>query len=345
MSTLPVARFYLPVDASTGKPLYPDGDEIRNPFASPELDYRTAAVFALEFVDRKAAADLSWILSPRPLDAERSYVLSGGSGSDADLFPMFVCDAAGLNLPGDWPDGSTADLALGRLTFRFRTDERQFAVVAAHPEWRKCCSAVVSVSDGNDSAVIARIPFRPRNRTGESPGGSGGSGGSSGGGVTAINGITGAVVLTDADGEALPVSGKSIALPVSGRGLIADPVAGIPVYDSVWGYCRYLDATFSQIGYIGRIRNLKRVRLETVSANPAVAGNIVLIPRVNGTDRSPVIVPVGAEPGETVFSLEIASGTLTLRRDVKNAADTLQDGGAVTAVILDTVFEVEYASR
>lgn len=335
MPETPIVSLPLMVDASTGKPLYPEGDEISRPDGLPEIDYRTTVVFAVSFVDRTLASDLSWELSAHPLDAEKTYTLSGGCFRSPDPAPMFQSTGDGYNLPGDWPDGSDADPALGRLTFRLRTDDPHFAEIAGHGTLSKFCAMTVEVRSGVDAVVAARIPFRPINRTGESAGGSGGGQA----GTTTLNGLSGAVVLVDADGEPLPVSGQTVTVETGGGpALIANPIADVPVIDATWGYCRYLDATFTRIAFVGRVRNLRRVRMEVVSANPAIIGTVVLVPVVNGVDGGPVTIDVGATPAEVVFDLSM-TGTLALRR----TGGTLADGGMVTCIVLDIVFEVDYA--
>ena len=168
MSENPVVSLRLTVDAATGRLLYPEGDEVGHPRGLPEIDYRTTVVFAVEFVNRALTPELAWKLTPHPLDAEKTYALSGGCFRSPDPAPMFRSAAEGCNLPGDWPDGSDPDPALGRLTFRLRTDDPRFAEIAAHEVLRKFCAMTVEVRSGADAAVAARIPFRPQNRTGES---------------------------------------------------------------------------------------------------------------------------------------------------------------------------------
>lgn len=168
------------------------------------------------------------------------------------------------------------------------------------------------------------------------------------GAVTKINTLTGAIELVDADGNALPtLPGNKIQVPATGGGsgvtVIADPMADLPVIDATWGRVRYLDVTYPRIAFSGRIRNLRRVRLELVSADPAASGNIVIVPVVNGVDGSPVVIPVGATLAEAVFPLEFVSASLTLRRDYNSPDDTLQDGGEpITAIVTGTVLEVHY---
>ena len=128
-----------------------------------------------------------------------------------------------------------------------------------------------------------------------------------------------------------------------GLTIIADPVIELAVADEVWGDCRYLDDTFRQLSFRGRVRGLRRVRLELVSINAAVAGNIVLVPVIDGVESEALVLPVGAAPAEAAFDLEIASGRLILRRDTADERDTLRDsGGAITAVVLSVVLEVQY---
>ena len=124
--------------------------------------------------------------------------------------------------------------------------------------------------------------------------------------------------------------------------IISDPIASLPVYDATWGYCRYLDNVFPEISFVGRVHNLTRIRMEIVSIDPGITGNIVLVPIIDGTEGTPLVVAVKAAASEVVLNLPINAGTLSLRRDMSNPADTLQDDGAVTAVVRYIVFEVQY---
>ena len=139
----------------------------------------------------------------------------------------------------------------------------------------------------------------------------------------------------------------SAAIPLrgaTGPAIIADPVTEMAVADETWGDCRYLDTAFRQLSFRGRVRSLRRVSLETVSIDSGVTGNIVLVPVVNGSELSGTsfVVAVGAVPSVTTFALEVASGTLALRRDTDDERDTLKDAeGSVTAVVLSVILEVQ----
>lgn len=139
----------------------------------------------------------------------------------------------------------------------------------------------------------------------------------------------------------------SAAIPLrgaTGPAVIADPVTEMAVADETWGDCRYLDAAFRQLSFRGRVRSLRRVSLETVSIDSGVTGNIVLVPVVNGSELSGTsfVVAVGAAPAVAEFALEVASGTLALRRDTDDERDTLKDAeGSVTAVVLSVILEVQ----
>ena len=81
-----------------------------------------------------------------------------------------------------------------------------------------------------------------------------------------------------------------------------------------------------------------------VSIDSGVTGNIVLVPIVNGSELSGTsfVVAVGAAPAVAEFALEVASGTLALRRDTDDERDTLKDAeGSVTAVVLSVILEVQ----
>lgn len=174
------------------------------------------------------------------------------------------------------------------------------------------------------------------------------------GAITTLNGLRGKVEFYDSEGNLIRTENNALWLPEvagppgpegpAGATIIADPVTEMAVADETWGDCRYLDATFRQLSFRGRVRNLRRVSLETVSVDPGVTGNIVLVPVVNGTELSGTsfIVAVGAAPAVAEFALEVASGTLALRRDTNDERDTLKDAeGSVTAVVLSVILEVQ----
>lgn len=174
------------------------------------------------------------------------------------------------------------------------------------------------------------------------------------GAITTLNGLRGKVEFYDSEGNLIRTENNALWLPEvagppgpegpAGATIIADPMTEMAVADETWGDCRYLDATFRQLSFRGRVRNLRRVSLETVSVDPGVTGNIVLVPVVNGTELSGTsfVVAVGAAPSVAEFALEVASGTLALRRDTNDERDTLKDAeGSVTAVVLSVILEVQ----
>lgn len=170
-----------------------------------------------------------------------------------------------------------------------------------------------------------------------------------------LNGLRGKVEFYDSEGNLIRTENNALWLPEvagppgpegpAGATVIADPVTEMAVADETWGDCRYLDTTFQQLSFRGRVRSLRRVSLETVSIDSGVTGNIVLVPIVNGSELSGTsfVVAVGAVPAVTTFALEVASGTLALRRDTDDERDTLKDAeGSVTAVVLSVILEVQY---
>lgn len=174
------------------------------------------------------------------------------------------------------------------------------------------------------------------------------------GAITTLNGLRGKVEFYDSEGNLIRAENNALWLPeVAGppgpegpAGLlpIADPVTEMAVADETWGDCRYLDTAFRQLSFRGRVRSLRRVSLETVSIDSGVTGNIVLVPIVNGSELSGTsfVVAVGAVPAVAEFALEVASGTLALRRDTDDERDTLKDAeGSVTAVVLSVILEVQ----
>ena len=175
------------------------------------------------------------------------------------------------------------------------------------------------------------------------------------GAITTLNGLRGKVEFFDSEGNLIRTENNALWLPEvagptgpqgpAGATIIADPVTEMAVADETWGDCRYLDTAFRQLSFRGRVRSLRRVSLETVSIDSGVTGNIVLVPVVNGSELSGTsfVVAVGAVPSVTTFALEVASGTLALRRDTDDERDTLKDAeGSVTAVVLSVILEVQY---
>ena len=325
----PVVHLRLPVDAFTGKLLNEHGDEVRHPRGFPGIDYRTTVVFAVEFLDRELAADLSWQLAAHPLDAERSYALSGGCDRSADASPMFLCDADKVNLPGDWPDGSDPDPALGRLTFRVAIDKDRFAAIAGNETLRKFCSMTVTAGSGSASAVAARIPFRPRKRADESAGGSGGGSGA----ATTVNGLSGIVVLADGDGNPLPVDGQTITVETGSR-VFPDrnPVAQIPVLDAALGVCHILVATFTEISLSYPVWHLVEIRALVRSVNGAIVGTVIITPYIDEVAQTPVTINVGATWAAAVIPLVVETGAVRLVRTGGTLADGSWGGAAFRAI-------------
>lgn len=174
------------------------------------------------------------------------------------------------------------------------------------------------------------------------------------GAITTLNGLRGKVEFYDSEGNLIRAENNALWLPEvagppgpegpAGATIIADPMTEMAVADETWGDCRYLDAAFRQLSFRGRVRSLRRVSLEMVSIDSGVTGNIVLVPVVNGSELpgTSFVVAVGAAPAVAEFALEVASGTLALRRDTDDERDTLKDAeGSVTAVVLSVILEVQ----
>ncbi|MGE4563373.1 MAG: hypothetical protein AB7F32_00755 [Victivallaceae bacterium] len=128
------------------------------------------------------------------------------------------------------------------------------------------------------------------------------------------------------------ITGLQAALDAGGEGSsFYPPVADYVVNDATYGQVYYLDTMYPLIKF-ERVVNLKKIRLRMVSANPAITGNIVIVPAVDSVDQTPVTLAVGAtaETREVEFSTTF-TGRFSLRRDHAAAADTL-DG--VTAIVL-----------
>lgn len=326
MAEDPVVHLHLPVDASTGKLLYKNGDEVRNLLGFPKIDYKTTVVFAIEFLNRELSSDLFWNLTAHPLDTGRTYILSGGCDRSANASPMFFGRVEGFNLPGDWLDGSNPDPALGRLTFRVIIDDEYFVAIAGNSTLREFCSITVIAG----SSVIARIPFYPRKRADESVGGSGG--GSSM--ITTVNGLSGSVVLADTNGNPLPVSGQTITFEANGNGLQVDndPLDAYQAYSDTIGPYTRLDSTIDTLTFFKYQQNLKKVTFLVMADNGESSGDIVLIKTLNGINQSPITVSVIASATLVTLDVELSAGMLAIRRDNENALDTLDCAARVFAI-------------
>ncbi len=112
------------------------------------------------------------------------------------------------------------------------------------------------------------------------------------------------------------------------------PIANYLVNDATYGAVYYLDSLIPSITFTERVLNLKKVRLRLVSANPAVTGNIVIVPAVDGVDQTPVTLAVGATAATREIEFATAvTGRFSLRRDHAAAADTLDNVTAIVTVI------------
>ncbi len=137
------------------------------------------------------------------------------------------------------------------------------------------------------------------------------------------------------DGLSEKITQIDAALAAGGGGSsFYPPVANYLVNDATYGAVYYLDSTIPSIVFAERVLNLKKIRLRLVSANPAVTGNIVIVPAVDGVDQTPVTLAVGATAAtrEIEFATAVA-GRFSLRRDYAAAADTLDNVTAIVTVI------------
>lgn len=116
-----------------------------------------------------------------------------------------------------------------------------------------------------------------------------------------------------------------------------DPVTELPVVDATFGRCRYLGIPNAQLTFADPVWQLKSVKMLIRSIADDVTGNIVIVPVVDGVEKTElsVVVPVGATWATVEIPLAIETGELILKRDWTDERDTLKDaeGVAVTAVI------------
>lgn len=287
------------------------------------------------------------------LPAQDRPELTAGVKYDFDVIPVAGAAAGEYTLSGDikfdrrnlMMSGTSSEVDDGTIRFRgVSTDTLGFWEKPKQPGEKLYLRLTLAADGGEISILEDHVYCRPGiSGTDDHPAPNPGA-------ITTLNGLSGAVILADAQGKPLPSEGQTITIPAGGgsfAGLlpIADPVTEMAVADETWGDCRYLDAAFRQLSFRGRVRSLRRVSLETVSIDSGVTGNIVLVPIVNGSELSGTsfVVAVGAVPAVAEFALEVASGTLALRRDTDDERDTLKDAeGSVTAVVLSVILEVQY---
>lgn len=111
--------------------------------------------------------------------------------------------------------------------------------------------------------------------------------------------------------------------PIMSAGVVADSTYNARI---VW-----LDSTYTTMAFYDVQSDVSKVKIYVISSNPAVTGNIILIPVIDGVDQSPITVAVGA----TLAAVDLAISftgvhSLGIRRDTGAVADTLD---ATTAKI------------
>ena len=115
-----------------------------------------------------------------------------------------------------------------------------------------------------------------------------------------------------------------------------DNPAEFTVLNDNYGRCVQLDATTPTMNFANSVWGISTIRFRAVSANPDVTGNAVLIAIVDGVERDPVTVAVGATPGTIEIPLDpAATGQFAIKRDVSSENDTLQDGEPVSLLLLN----------
>ena len=140
--------------------------------------------------------------------------------------------------------------------------------------------------------------------------------------------------------EQTEINGESGAPTVA---IIADPAVEFTVLNATYGRCVQLDATTPVMSFAAPVWGVSKIRLRVVTANPAITGNVVLVPVVDGVDGDALTVAVGgtAAPVEVKFSTPV-TGTLALRRDCEDSRDTLQDGEPVAVLVLNAEMVIRH---
>lgn len=121
-----------------------------------------------------------------------------------------------------------------------------------------------------------------------------------------------------------------------------NPMMEFTFLDEKYGRCVYLDDTTPNMVLTDNVYYAKKVRMRIESSNDSFSGNVVIIPVVNGVELEPYVCGTGNWSEISFSSLEgeVATGSLSFRRDTNNELDTLKDGTVITAVV--TVLEVVY---
>lgn len=112
------------------------------------------------------------------------------------------------------------------------------------------------------------------------------------------------------------------------------PFINYMVTDATEGNIYYLDSTNTILFFVDRVKNLKKIQLETVSANTSITGNIILVPYLNDVAQNAIVVTVGTT--QTITFSTAISGRLKLIRDYASDLDTLRQtiAGDVTCKVL-----------
>jgi len=157
-------------------------------------------------------------------------------------------------------------------------------------------------------------------------------------GAIDLDALTDVEIVDVASGNTLKYDGTKWVNAVSTGGgegaAFYSPVANYLVYDATYGAVYYLDSTIPSIKFVDRVSGLKKVRMEMVSANPAVTGNVVIVPSVDSADLTPITIEVTSSITLNEFELSSAvRGRFSLRRDYAAAADTLDDVTAIVTVL------------
>ena len=107
-------------------------------------------------------------------------------------------------------------------------------------------------------------------------------------------------------------------------------------YASGTGYYGLLDSGYS-IAFGGQVSGLSAVALRMVSANSAITGNVSLTLTVGAVSKT-VVLAVGATAAWKYIALDsVASGAVTIVRNVSSATDTLKDGSTVVSAVVGDV--------
>lgn len=154
------------VDARTGRQITAAGVAVVHAPDYLRLLRTESAIVCLQFYTVSGAT-----VAAAPLDPASTFFAYGDVAYNNSTL-MFLAeenaldpDHDGVNDPGDWIDGGTADPALGRLSFRLDTSNSRFSAALAETDSKTTHFVTEAIPPGaTDSTVLAKFPITAENR-------------------------------------------------------------------------------------------------------------------------------------------------------------------------------------